>query len=157
MLHIGKEQLIIFSGTVIVTLFEDLLVGIAFGMLLKMIIHVMNGTPISSFFKAQTIVSFEGNTYYVEIDKSAIFSNYLGIKRKLEEIPPGYHVIIDLKKTKLVDHSVMENLEHFKHDYEAHHDGGTVTINGLENHKPLSSHPKASRKNNIKIKYEEVN
>ncbi|MEZ4839740.1 SulP family inorganic anion transporter, partial [Flavobacterium sp.] len=157
MLHIGKEQLFIFTGTVIVTLFEDLLVGIAFGMLLKMIIHVVNGTPISSFFKAQTIVSFEGNTYYVEIDKSAIFSNYLGIKRKLEEIPPGYQVVIDLKKTKLVDHSVMENLEHFKHDYETHDDGGTVTIHGLENHTPLSNHPKASRKNNLKIKYEEVN
>ena len=157
MLHIGKEQLLIFTGTVIVTLFEDLLVGIAFGMLLKMIIHVVNGTPISSFFKAQTIVSFEGNNYYVEIDKSAIFSNYLGIKRKLEEIPPGYRVVIDLKKTKLVDHSVMENLENFKLDYEAHDDGGTVTIHGLDNHKPLSDHPKASRKKNLKIKYEEVN
>ena len=56
---------------------------------------------------------------------------------------------ICLKKTKLVDHSVMENLEHFKHDYEAHDDGGTVTIIGLENHKPLSSHPKASRNNLI--------
>ncbi|MCD8518598.1 MAG: hypothetical protein LRY32_02780 [Flavobacterium sp.] len=43
----------------------------------------------------------------------------------------------------------MENLEHFKHDYEAHEDGGTVTIIGLDNHKALSSHPKASRKNLI--------
>jgi MFS superfamily sulfate permease-like transporter len=146
MLHIGKEQLLIFSVTVIFTLFEDLLVGIAAGMLLKMIIHVYFGTPISSFFKAPTIVSFEGTRYKVEISKSAIFSNFLGIKRKLEEIPPGYHVEICLKNTKLVDHSVMENLEHFKHDYEAHHDVGTVEITGLDNHKPVSNHPKASRK-----------
>lgn len=149
MLHIGKEQLFIFTVTVLVTLFEDLLLGIAAGMLVKMIIHVVNGTPISSFFKAPTVVSFAENQYKVEINKAAIFSNYLGIKRKLEEIPPGYQVSICLKKTKLVDHSVMENLEHFKHDYEAHEDGGTVTIIGLENHKPLSSHPKASRKNLI--------
>lgn len=149
MLHIGKEQLFIFTVTVLVTLFEDLLLGIAAGMLVKMIIHVVNGTPISSFFKAPTVVSFVDNEYKVEINKAAIFSNYLGIKRKLEEIPPGYQVSICLKKTKLVDHSVMENLEHFKHDYEAHDDGGTVTIIGLENHKPLSSHLKASRKNLI--------
>ena len=149
MLHIGKEQLFIFTVTVLVTLFEDLLLGIAAGMLVKMIIHVVNGTPISSFFKAPTVVSFVNNEYKVEISKAAIFSNYLGIKRKLEEIPPGYQVSICLKKTKLVDHSVMENLEHFKHDYEANEDSGTVTIIGLENHKPLSSHPKASRKNLI--------
>ena len=149
MLHIGKEQLFIFTITVLVTLFEDLLLGIAAGMLVKMIIHVVNGTPISSFFKAPTVVSFVNNEYKVEISKAAIFSNYLGIKRKLEEIPPGYQVSICLKKTKLVDHSVMENLEHFKHDYEANEDSGTVTIIGLENHKPLSSHPKASRKNLI--------
>lgn len=146
MLHIGKEQLLIFSVTVLVTLFEDLLIGIAAGMLLKMIIHMANGTPISSFFRAPTIVSFEGNEYKVEISKAAIFSNFLGIKRKLEEIPPGYQVSICLKKTALVDHSVMENLEHFKQEYESHQEGGTVTIIGLEHHQPLSSHPKSSRK-----------
>ena len=82
----------------------------------KIIIHLINGTPISSFFKAPTLVSFEGNNYLVEISKAAVFTNYLGVKSKLEAIPYGFDVTIDLKKTKLVDHSVMENLEHFKHD-----------------------------------------
>jgi len=112
---------------------------------LKMIIHVINGTPISSFFKAPTVVSFEGDEYLVEIDKAAVFTNYLGVKRKLEEIPTGFNVTIDLKKTKLVDHSVMENLHHFKNDYEAV-DGGTVKIKGLEKHKPLSKHQFSGRK-----------
>ena len=143
---IGKEQLAIFLVTIFFTLFEDLLVGIAAGIVLKMIIHLINGTPISSFFKAPTEVSFEGNEYYVRISKAAIFTNFLGIKRKLEEIPSGFNITIDLGKTKLVDHSVMENLEHFKHDYEAY-DNSTVKIVGLENHKPLSNHPLSSRKN----------
>ena len=141
---IGKEQLAIFLVTIFFTLFEDLLVGIAAGIVLKMIIHVVNGTPISSFFKAPTLVSFEGNNYLVEIDKAAIFTNFLGIKRKLDAIPSGFNVTIDLKNTKLVDHSVMENLEHFKHDYESQ--GGTVKIIGLENHKRLSDHELAGRK-----------
>jgi MFS superfamily sulfate permease-like transporter len=142
---IGKEQLAIFLVTIFFTLFEDLLIGIASGIILKMIIHLINGTPITSFFKAPTLVSFEGNNYLVEIDKAAIFSNYLGVKRKLEEIPPGFNVTINLEKTKLVDHSVMENLEHFKNDYESN-DNSYVSIIGLENHKPLSEHPLASRK-----------
>jgi len=77
---------------------------------------------------------------------ASIFTNYLGVKRKLDAIPPGFNVTIDLKKTKLVDHSVMENLEHFKNDYEAN-DNSTVSIIGLDNHQPLSEHPLSGRKN----------
>jgi MFS superfamily sulfate permease-like transporter len=141
---IGKEQLAIFLITIVFTLVEDLLVGIAAGVVLKMILHLANGTPISSFFKAPTVVSFNGNQYLVEIDKAAIFSNYLGIKRKLEEIPTGFQVTIDLKNTKLVDHSVMENLHRFQESYED--TGGTVKIIGLENHTPVSDHPLAAQK-----------
>lgn len=141
--QIGKEQLAIFLVTIIFTLVEDLLVGIAAGVLLKMILHLANGTPISSFFKAPTQVSFNGNQYLVEIDKAAIFSNYLGIKRKLEEIPGGFQVTIDLKNTKLVDHSVMENLHRFQDAYAD--SGGSVRIIGLENHKAVSNHSLAAR------------
>ncbi|TDL99921.1 MAG: sulfate transporter [Flavobacteriaceae bacterium] len=141
---IGKEQLAIFLVTIFFTLYEDLLIGIAAGILLKILIHLYNGTPASSLFKAPTEVSFNGNKYLVEISQSAVFTNYLGIKSKLDAIPAGSSVTIDLKGTKLVDHSVMENLENFKKDFEE--DGGTVTIIGLENHHPLSSHPLAGRK-----------
>lgn len=141
---IGKEQLAIFLVTIAFTVFEDLLIGIAAGIVLKMVFHVINGTPISSFFKAPTVVSFDKNEYLVEIDKAAIFSNFLGIKRKLEEIPAGFNVTVDLKNTKLVDHSVMENLQHFQHEYEEK--GGQVKIIGLENHKPVSDHKLAARK-----------
>jgi len=141
---IGKEQLAIFLVTIFFTLFEDLLVGIAAGIVLKMIFHIIHGTPISSMFKAPTLVSSEGDNYLVEIDKAAVFSNFLGIKEKLEAIPPGFHVTIDLQGTKLVDHSVMENLSHFKHDYQA--SGGTVKIIGLDRHKAISSHPHSTQK-----------
>jgi len=143
--RIGKEQLFIFLITIFFTLYEDLLVGIAAGIVVKMLIHWFHGTPLTSFFKAPTVVSFEGNTYRVEIDKAAIFTNFLGIKRKLEEIPSGFQVTIDLQKTKLVDHSVMESLYHFKHEYESL-DGGSVVLVGLEEHIPLSDHELAGRK-----------
>ncbi|MBK8624206.1 MAG: SulP family inorganic anion transporter [Saprospiraceae bacterium] len=149
---VGKEQLAIFLVTIFFTLFEDLLIGIAAGMLLKIIIHLYNGVPLSALFKAPTIISFEGNNYLVEIDKAAIFTNYIRIKSRLESIPPGFNVTIDLQRTKLTDHSVMENLEHFKHEYESK--GGKVKIIGLKNHTPLSEHIYAARKNkNKKMEY----
>lgn len=144
MFQIGKEQLAIFLVTIFFTLFEDLLVGIFAGMLLKIIIHLVNGAPIIAFFRAPVSVSFEGNHYLVEVEKAAVFTNWIGIKSKLEAIPAEMNVTIDLSNTRLVDHSVMDNLYHFQHDYKAM--GGEVEIVGLEEHKSLSVHRLAARK-----------
>lgn len=133
MLKIGKQQLAVFLVTIFFTLFEDLLVGIAAGMLLKIIMHLASGAPFSSLFRAPAEISFNDGHYILEVEKSAVFSNFLGIKTRLEAIPKQMRVTIDLSKTILVDDDVMENLRRFKHDYE--HDNGTVKIIGLENHR----------------------
>jgi MFS superfamily sulfate permease-like transporter len=146
MFQIGKEQLAIFLVTIFFTLFEDLLIGIFAGMLLKIIIHVVNGAPLSSFFKAPISVSFQDNHYLVEVEKAAVFTNWIGIKGKLDAIPPEMRVTINLSNTRLVDHSVMDNLYHFQHDYKMR--GGEVEIIGLDNHVSYSVHKLAARKKN---------
>lgn len=147
MFLIGKESLAIFLVTIFFTLYEDLLVGIAAGILLKLIFHVLHGAPLKALFKAPVSVSFEGDRYLVEVQKAAIFSNYPGIKDKLEAIPQGMHITVDLSRTAMVDHSVLENLHHFEHDYVAA--GGHFEIIGLHDHKPLSNHKHAARKKRI--------
>jgi MFS superfamily sulfate permease-like transporter len=141
---IGKEQLAIFLITIFFTLFEDLLVGIAAGIILKICIHLYNGASLKSLFKAPIAVSFTDKAYLIEIEKAAIFTNWLGIKEKLDSIPQGYDITIDLSSTKLVDHSVMENLHNFEEDYLEN--GGTVKIIGLESHQSLSNHNLSARK-----------
>ncbi len=143
-LHIGKEQLAIFVVTVGFTLATDLLVGIGAGILLKIIIHLFHGAPVSSLFKSTASVSFTGNDYIIEVEKAAIFSNFLGIKSRLEAIPTGMNVTIDFSKTKLVDHSVLEGVHHYEHDYVA--TGGTVNVIGLDHHIKYSDHEFAARK-----------
>lgn len=143
--HIGKEQLAIFLITIIFTLVEDLLIGIAAGIILNIVIHIFNGVSISYLFKSPIEVSFEGDNYLVEVDKSALFTNYLGLKSKLEAIPRGFNIVVNLKKTKMVDYSTLENIQNFKVEYESK-GGGTVTVRGLSKHKPFSSHELASRK-----------
>ncbi len=144
MFRIGTEQLAIFLTTIFFTLYEDLLVGIAAGMLLKIVIHLVNGAPWKNLFKAPVSVSFDNGHYLVEISQAAVFTNWIGIKSQLESIPQGMEVTIDLSKTQLVDHSVIENLHHFEHDYMT--SGGRVFIQGLDNHKPLSPHKLAAHK-----------
>ncbi len=142
-IRIGREQLLIFVVTIFFTLAEDLLVGMLAGMTLEIVLHWVLGTPVSSFFKAQARVSFEGDQYLVEINQSAIFTNFLGIKNKLHDIPPGFQVIIDLTSTRLVDHSAMENLHQFQREYER--EGGKVFIVGLNEHRAVSEHQLAAR------------
>jgi MFS superfamily sulfate permease-like transporter len=141
---IGKEQLLVFSMTIVFTFAIDLLVGIAMGMLTEIVVNIVNGKPLKAIFKAPTAVSFTEDTYLVEINEAAVFTNYLGIKRKLDAIPPGFTVNIELSKTKLIDHTVMENILHFKQDYE--HEGGKVNITGLDAHAAVSGHEAAARK-----------
>lgn len=144
---IGKEQLLIFVVTIFFTLFEDLLIGIFAGILVKLIVHLFNGAPLKNLFRMPVRISFNDDDYLVEVYKSAIFTNFLVIRKKLEEIPTGFNVVIDLKNTKLVDHSAIENLNHFKHDYEQH--GGSVQIIGLDDHKRLSKHKLSGMKKKI--------
>ena len=145
--QIGKEQLAIFLITIFFTLFEDLLVGIAAGILLKIIFHLFNGAPLSSLFKADVLVSSNENVFLVEVEKSAVFTNFLVLKSKLEAIPAGMDVTLDFSRTRLVDHSVMENVHHFEHDYISK--GGSFRVTGLDNHKKLSNHETAARKNTV--------
>ncbi len=141
---IGKEQLAVFLITIFFTLYEDLLVGIGAGILLKILIHLYHGAPLRSLFTAQASVSFNGKDYILTVEKAAIFTNFLGIKSRLEAIPLKMNVTIDFSKTTLVDHNVMESIHQFKQEYRA--SGGTIKMIGLENHETFSDHTMATRK-----------
>jgi len=142
---IGKEQLIIFVSTIIFTLVVDLLVGILTGILVKLLIHIMNGLPLKSIFKPfLTIDKTDENTYHVEVLYSAVFSNFIGFKKKIMSLPSGKTIEIDFANTILVDHTVMENLKEMKSKYEEN--GGRFEILGLEEHKSLSNHHVSARK-----------
>jgi MFS superfamily sulfate permease-like transporter len=143
-LHVGRAQLAIFTVTVVVTLVEDLLLGIAAGMATKFLINAALGIPLSAWVRAPTRVSFSGNRCLVQISEAATFSNLLYVKRKLKAIPAGLDVTIDLSSTRLVDHSSMEYLHQFAEDYRA--EGGTIELVGLEEHAPSGTHQFAARR-----------
>ncbi|MCA9161606.1 MAG: SulP family inorganic anion transporter [Pirellulaceae bacterium] len=145
---IGREQLLIFVSTILGVLATDLLIGIAIGIAVKLALHVINGVPIKSLFKPYLDVEdVGGDTYMVSAQHSAVFSNWLLFKRKLEQIGLRQHknVTLDLSNTRLVDHSVMEKLHEMEMDFERQ--GVTLKVVGLDNHRGFSEHPHAARKN----------
>ncbi|MCA9098475.1 MAG: SulP family inorganic anion transporter, partial [Planctomycetaceae bacterium] len=76
--------------------------------------------------------------------KSAVFANWIALKKKLDRIEEPTSITLDLSECKLVDHTVMENLHHMQEDFQ--HDGVKFEVVGLEGHKSLSAHPLAARK-----------
>jgi MFS superfamily sulfate permease-like transporter len=142
---IGVEQLVIFLITIAVTLASDLLIGIALGIITKFIIHFANGLPPKQAFKPLFSVNTPSeNEFVVDVFHSAVFSNYLQLKKSLDSLPRGKKITIDFSNTALVDHTVMENLHHYQHEYKQN--GGEFIISGLEKHHPVSDHPLAARK-----------
>ena len=134
----------IFLITIFFTLFEDLLVGIAAGILTKFIFHFINGVSLKCLFKAHFTQHEEEGVICIKVQESAVFSNLIGFKRLLTTLPEQGRVDLDLSATILVDHSFMAFINHFANEYN--YNGGDFHINGLENHKSFSNHPLSTRK-----------
>jgi MFS superfamily sulfate permease-like transporter len=145
--HIGKEQLVVFTVTVVTVLATDILVGIGVGILLKFVLHVINGAPIRSLFRPKvTVEQTEDDQAVVSVCDSAVFSSWVSLKRQIEDVGETSSVVVDLSKTKLVDHTVMEKLHALKREFEERPGTSSLEITGLEGHKSLSDHPFATRK-----------
>src|SRR5690606_21125949 len=109
--RIGKEQLIIYVTTIVAVLATDLLVGIAIGIGMKFLIHIINGVPLSSLFRPSLdIEELNENNCLVRARDSAVFSNWIPLRRQMENLGLNQKrsITLDLSQTRLVDHSVME-------------------------------------------------
>jgi len=86
-LRIGREQLVIFVVTLAAVLATDLLIGIGIGIVTKVIIHLFNGVPIRSLIKPDIqIAEDNGTTVRMIAFKSAIFSNWIPIRKQIERV-----------------------------------------------------------------------
>ncbi len=148
--HVGREQLIIFVTTLLVTLWTDLLFGVAAGIGMKFFIHILNGVPMKSFFKAYLdIEPVSEDTVKIRASESAVFSNWIPFKRQIEHIGlvQRNNLVVDISDAKLVDHTVMEKLHEMQAEMEA--EGLRLEIVGLEQHQALSEHGDAARKRGL--------
>ena len=128
----------------------DLLIGVASGIFLKMVIHVINGVPIESLFKPYIEIHEEGpNTSVIVARGSAVFSNWIPLRRQIEQLGliEQRNLIIDVSDTQLVDHSVMERLEEMERDFEQ--EGLSFTVRGLDSLKPFTKDSHSARKRGL--------
>lgn len=134
MLHIGTDQFIIFIVTIVMTLATDLLIGVGSGILLELLLNLFSGAKIANFFKSRSTVDDRGNQVIVRVSGDALFSNYLGLKKVIYNLPKEKNVVLDLTACKVIDHTTLHALHSFQHDYQM--EGGTAIVLDHENHKP---------------------
>lgn len=148
--HIGKEQLLVFVGTLVGVLATDLLIGIMIGMAIEILVHLRHGAPLRTLFRSRGDVEMDNPTTVRMIATDcAIFTNWLHFRQRLIQvgIKSEKSVIVDFSQTRLVDHSVMSKLHELQRDFQQA--GLSLQITGLEEHVTFSHHPMAARKRRL--------
>ncbi|MEI7869749.1 MAG: SulP family inorganic anion transporter [Candidatus Methylumidiphilus sp.] len=145
---LGWAQLLIFVITIAGVLFTNILAGVLIGIVAKLLIHWMRGVSPKNMLRiAYRVERKDGNTWIFRISGSAIFSNFISLKAEVSEIPNGKTVIFDLSDVYLIDHTVMELIDHFRQNYIEH--GGHCEIQGLDQQIPFSEHVLAARRRRV--------
>jgi MFS superfamily sulfate permease-like transporter len=149
-LRIGREQFVIFVVTLVAVLATDLLIGIGIGIATKFAIHIANGVPLRSLFKPEiTLIEDDGETVKLAAFKSAVFSNWIPIRRQIERfgLVERKNVELDFTEVRLVDHTVMDKLHEMESDFEQQ--GLTFRVVGLDAHRPFTSHAQSARRKGL--------
>ena len=144
--RIGREQLVVFVGTIVAVLATDLLIGIGIGIGIKLLIQFINGVPLWSLLRPSAEVrQLDERTWLIVPRDSAVFVNWLPIRSKIERygLAQNMNIVVDLSQTRIVDHTVMEKLHQLEHEFAEQ--GIALAIVGLDEHVSLSVHPAAAR------------
>jgi MFS superfamily sulfate permease-like transporter len=145
----GIEQLIFFVGTMVLTLYTNLLVGLAGGLVLVLISHILlSRVSIPRFFKmifdsGSNLVMKPNNNYELKIRGIANFLGILKINKLVAQIPAGANATIDLSETRLVGTTVLEDLYDFQKMHQ--NTGGEIKIKGLDKHISSINHKLATK------------
>lgn len=143
----GAEQLIFFVGTMIFTLYNNLLVGLIGGLLLALIAHMLLARlSIPQFFRMvyhprTKLLKRPDGSFDLKIRGIANFLGILKVDKLVAQIPSGADVNIDLSETRLVGMTYMDYLVEFLNMQRD--TGGEVFITGLDSHVSSSTYNRA--------------
>lgn len=140
----GFEQVLFLVGTLIITLYTNLLWGIFGGIALALTIHILLArVPIATFFQmvfgSETKLHNKNDgSLELKVKGIANFLSMLRLNKLLASVPPGTNLKINMSTAKLVDLTVQENIYEFKRIHE--NSGGKVNIVGLDHHVASTNH-----------------
>jgi MFS superfamily sulfate permease-like transporter len=132
--RIGREQFVVFVGTIVAVLATDLLIGILIGIGIELLIQFINGVPLGSLVRPITEVrQVDEKTYAICPQQSAVFCNWIMIRNKIRSygLAQNMNIILDLSHASIVDHTVMEKLHEVERDFRAHYHPKSARMRGV--------------------------
>ena len=93
-------------------------------------------------FKIHFTIVEKGNRVTVKIIGSALFSNFLPLKKAVDNIAPGKEITFDFSNGYLIDHSILIYINEFSARYESNCGKCRVVGHALETY---SNHDLAVR------------
>ncbi|MEV4094374.1 SulP family inorganic anion transporter [Streptosporangium saharense] len=140
--EVGLDQLALFLTTLFVTLATDLLMGVAAGLALKIVLHLVRGVPPVAFLRPRAEAVRTGGVLNVRIPNAAVFTALLPLRRTVNGAEEGVtDVVVDVSDATLVDHTFLSGLATMSREWRA-----TLTLRGLDDLVPVSAHPQATRR-----------
>jgi len=109
----GKDQFIIFVSTILGVLATDLLKGLAIGIGVRIIIHLIRGGSI--FTLNAKIIPERDQSVTIFLRGSIIFSSWIPLRQHLQRFfQEGKRVTLDITETQLVDRRIMSKIDEWK-------------------------------------------
>lgn len=144
-MKIGKDNLIGFAVTLIVTLAVDLLVGIFCGAVAQFAIEIFLGLKLKHTLKASYEMKSHPETTELIVYSSLAFSNFLTLKEEIiKNAQFRKEFKLDLTMCEYIDHSVMEQIEDLKEYF--HNIKTPLTVNISTQHYSLGQDLLSARK-----------
>jgi len=141
--HIGPDQLLLFTTTLVVTLATDLLIGVGSGLALKILLHWIRGASPATLLGSRIERSGSGGVVRLTINGAAGFPTLLKIQKELGGLDVDTRrVVIDLSRVRLVDHTFLSRIEAMGEELAS----ASLVIEGLDSMKASSHHPHATRR-----------
>jgi MFS superfamily sulfate permease-like transporter len=103
MKKLGTGSLLSFLTTIILTLVEDLLVGIFAGMVVKVIFSLMNGASLSNLLKPKYQLTNQGDLALLEFEGALVFFAALNQKSILNNLVQFRKIDIKIDKVNYID------------------------------------------------------
>jgi MFS superfamily sulfate permease-like transporter len=111
-IQVGKDNVVGFMVTLVLTLAVDLLVGIFCGVIAQFATELYLGLKLKNSFKTDYEKKTKGNSLEFKVKSSLVFCNFLTVREDiLSAIQAKNSLVIDLSDCDYIDHSVMEQLQ----------------------------------------------
>ena len=141
---VGLDQLVLFGATLFVTLAEDLLLGIAVGVVLKIVLHAIRAKSLTALFTTEVESERRDPKLTIRVKGPATFLSLLEVRKALEVgfDPKIESIVLDLSEAPVVDHTFLERVHGLVNEME----GTELETIGQDHLAPMSEHPFAARR-----------